>query len=130
MRRIDRMVKAAVAALEDIKARDIVVLDVAPMTSLFDRMIVATADSARQTKALATKVQENLKALGYRTYGSEGEQSGEWVLVDLGDILVHIMQPAVRQYYNLEELWGPAKSRRTASSRSGVERPAKARAGA
>jgi len=130
MRRIDRMVKAAVAALEDIKARDIVVLDVTPMTSLFDRMIVATADSARQTKALANNVQEHLKSLGYRTYGSEGEQSGEWVLVDLGDVLVHIMQPAVRQYYNLEELWGPSKPRRAASTPGKAARPAKAQAGA
>ncbi len=130
MRRIDRMVKATVAALEDIKARDIVVLDVTPMTSLFDRMIVATADSARQTKALAHNVQENLKALGYRTYGSEGEQTGEWVLVDLGDLLVHIMQPAVRQYYNLEELWGPSQPRRAATTPRKAEKPAKVRAGA
>jgi ribosome-associated protein len=97
---------AAIEALEDIKARDITVLDVRKMTSLFDYMIVASAESTRQTKALANHVQEKLKELGARVYGIEGEQSGEWVLVDLGDIIVHVMQPAVRAYYNLEQLWG------------------------
>jgi len=105
--RIDKIVKAAVDALEDIKARDIVVLDVKKMTSLFDKVIIASADSTRQTKALANNVQEKLKALGARVYGVEGEQVGEWILVDLGGVVVHIMQPAIRQYYNLEELWTP-----------------------
>ncbi|MBI2313204.1 MAG: ribosome silencing factor [Betaproteobacteria bacterium] len=107
--RLDRMVKAVVRALEDIKAKDVVVLDVTGMTSLFDRMIVASADSTRQTKALSGNVQEKLKALGAKVYGVEGEQAGEWVLVDLGPVLVHIMQPAVRTYYNIEELWGGAR---------------------
>jgi len=114
--RIDKLVKAAVAALEDIKGRDIVVLDVKRMTSLFDKVIIVSADSTRQTKALAKNLQEKLKALGARIYGVEGEQAGEWILVDLGDVVVHIMQPAVRQYYNLEELWTPparAAGRRT-----------------
>jgi ribosome-associated protein len=97
--------KTVVAALEDIKARDIAAFDVTHLTSLFDRVIIATADSARQTKALAVHVRERMKALGERVSGAEGEASGEWVLIDLGDIVVHIMQPAVRQYYNLEELW-------------------------
>src|SRR5512145_1486534 len=113
MRRVDRMTKAAVAALEDIKAREIVVLDVTPMTAMFDRMIICTADSARQTKALANSVHDKLKALGYRVQSTEGEQTGDWVLVDLGEVVVHIMQPATRQYYNLEELWAVAKPRRT-----------------
>jgi ribosome-associated protein len=98
--------KAIVAALEDIKARDIAAFDVTHLTSLFDRVIIATADSARQTKALSSHVREAVKALGERVSGTEGEAGGEWVLVDLGDIVVHIMQPAIRQYYNLEELWG------------------------
>lgn len=118
--KLDKMVKAAVAALEDIKARDIVVLDVAKISSLFDRMIIASADSARQTKALANNVQEKLKGLGATVHGVEGAQTGEWVLVDLGAVVVHIMQPAVRTYYNLEGLWGhfgnevkkPARSRK------------------
>lgn len=97
--------KAVVAALEDIKARDIAAFDVTHLTSLFDRVVIATADSARQTKALAVHLQERMKALGERVTGMEGEAGGEWVLIDLGDVVVHIMQPAIRQYYNLEELW-------------------------
>lgn len=103
--------KAVIAALEDIKARDIAAFDVTHLTSLFDRVIIASADSARQTKALAGHVQESLKALGEKVYGTEGELGGEWVLVDLGDIVVHVMQPAAREYYNLEELWGEPKRR-------------------
>lgn len=119
--RIDKLVNATVAALEDVKARDIVVLDVKKMTSLFDKVIIASADSSRQSKALSTSVQEKLKALGATIYGVEGEQAGEWILVDLGAVVVHIMQPATRQYYNLEELWTPAgrgTRRRTGSTRS------------
>jgi ribosome-associated protein len=104
--RLDKMVKATVAALEVIKARDIVVLDVRRMTALFDKLIVASGDSSRQNKALANHVQEKLKALGATVYGVEGVDNGEWILVDLGAVVVHIMQPAIRQYYNLEELWG------------------------
>lgn len=99
------MEKAVVAALEDIKGRDIVVLKVAHLSSLFERMIIASADSTRQVKALADNVQEKLKALGAHVLSVEGEQTGEWVLVDLGAIVVHVMQPTIRQYYNLEELW-------------------------
>jgi ribosome-associated protein len=114
--KVDKFVKAAVAALEDIKGRDIVVLDVKRMTSLFDTIIIASADSARQTKALSNNVQEKLKALGAKVHGVEGEQTGEWVLIDLGSVIVHIMQPAIRQYYDLEELWAPP-ARKTASVR-------------
>ena len=110
--RIDRLVKAAVAALEDIKARDIVVLDVKRMTSLFDRIIVASADSSRQARALSGHLQEKIKALGASVQGVEGEQVGEWVLVDLGAVVVHIMQPVIRQHFNLEELWAPPARRR------------------
>jgi ribosome-associated protein len=116
--RLDRLVKATVAALEDIKARDIVVLDVKRMTALFDRIIIASADSTRQSKALSNNVREKLKALGARVYGVEGEQAGEWVLVDLGPVVVHIMQPAIRKYYNLEELWGPPPRARRRASRA------------
>ena len=116
--RIDRLVKAAVGALEDIKARDIVVLDVKRLTAMFDRVIIASADSTRQSRALARNLQERMKALGARVHGVEGENSGEWILVDLGAVVVHIMQPAVRRYYNLEELWTPPRStRRRAASR-------------
>lgn len=99
------MEKAVVAALEDIKGRDIVVLKVAHLSSLFERMIIASADSTRQVKALADNVVQKLKAAGAHVLSVEGQQTGEWVLVDLGDIVVHVMQPTIRQYYNLEELW-------------------------
>ena len=105
--RLDKLVKATVAALEDIKARDIVVLDVKRMTALFDKIIIASADSTRQGKALSNNVQEKLKALGARIYGVEGQRVGEWILLDLGSVIVHIMLPTVRKYYNLEELWAP-----------------------
>ena len=104
--RIDRLVKSTIDALEEIKGRDIVVIDVRRVTALFDRVIVASGESTRQNRALARNVQEKLKALGATVYGVEGEDSGEWVLVDLGAIVVHVMQPAIRQHYNLEELWG------------------------
>ena len=105
--RLDKQTKAAVAALEDIKARDIVVLEVKKMTALFDWIIIASADSSRQCRALSNNLQKKMKALGARVHSVEGESTGEWVLVDLGSIIVHIMQPAIRQYYNLEELWAP-----------------------
>ncbi|MGE5028022.1 MAG: ribosome silencing factor [Betaproteobacteria bacterium] len=98
--------QAVVFALEDIKARDILVLDVRKLTSMTDCMIIASADSNRQTRALSNNVQEKLKALGAEVLGVEGEDTGEWVLVDLGAVVVHIMQPAIREYYNLEQLWG------------------------
>jgi ribosome-associated protein len=111
--RLDRHAKAAVAALEDIKGRDITVLDVRKMTSMFDWIIIATADSNRQSRALSGHLQEKMKGLGARIHSVEGERTGEWVLVDLGAIVVHVMQPAIRKYYNLEELWAqPPRPRR------------------
>ncbi len=104
-----KLVKTVVDALEEIKARDIEVLDVKKITTLFDRMIIASGDSTRQTKAIANNVAEKVKAAGGVVYGVEGEQAGEWILVDLGDVLVHVMQSAVRAHYNLEELWAEAK---------------------
>jgi ribosome-associated protein len=105
--RFDKLQQVAVAALEDIKARDIAVFDVRQQTSLYDALIIASADSNRQAKALASHVRDRLKDAGATILGVEGEQAGEWVLVDAGDVVVHIMQPAVRAYYNLEELWAP-----------------------
>ena len=98
--------RAVVEALEDVKARDILVFNVARQTAYFERVIIASGDSNRQVNALAVSVQEKLKALGARIVGVEGQRNGEWVLVDLGDIVVHVMHPAVRSHYNLEELWG------------------------
>ncbi|MDB5810960.1 MAG: rsfS [Betaproteobacteria bacterium] len=119
--RLDRLVKATVDALEDIKGRDIVVLDVRRMTALFDKVIVVSGDSTRQNKALANHVQEKVKALGGEVYGVEGVDPGEWVLVDLGAVVVHVMQPTIRAHYNLEELWSkeaaPPKRRAAGGAR-------------
>jgi len=101
----EKRVPVIVDALEEIKAHDIDVIDVSKITSMFGFIIIASADSTRQTKALANNVQEKVKAAGGKVYSAEGEQSGEWVLVDLGDVVVHIMLPAVREYYNLKALW-------------------------
>ena len=98
--------RAVVEALQDIKGRDIVVFNVARQSAYFERVVIASGDSNRQVNALATSVQEKLKAMGAKIVGVEGRRNGEWVLVDLGDIVVHVMHPAVRSHYNLEELWG------------------------
>jgi len=108
---IRKLNKAVLAALEDIKARDIEVYDVRHLTSLFERVVIATADSVRQSKSLARNVHDKARQLGVPVCGIEGDDAGEWVLVDLGDIVVHIMLPAVRTHYNLEELWNQAKPR-------------------
>ncbi len=101
-----KLTTIVIDALEDIKARDIKLINVSKLTSVFDYIAVASADSTRQTKALAKNVMDKVKEHGGWIYGIEGEQSGEWVLVDCGDIVVHIMQPAMRELYELEELWG------------------------
>ena len=102
---LNQLVKIVISALEDVKASDIEILDVSEMTTIFDCMIIASAASTRQAKAIANNVHDKVKESGGVSYGTEGEGSGEWVLVDLGDILVHIMLPAVRTYYDLEGLW-------------------------
>jgi ribosome-associated protein len=119
----DELVSSVVHALEDIKARDITVLDVRRLTSLFDTVIIASAESARQTKALARHVLDKAREAGATVLGVEGEDSGEWVLVDLGDVVVHIMQPAIRQYYNLEELWGGPRATTRRGSGAELEAP-------
>jgi ribosome-associated protein len=101
-----------VAALEDVKAQNIKVIDTSKLSSMFERMIIASANSTRQTKALADNVVVKLKERGEVVLGREGEDSGEWILVDFGEVLVHIMQPAIRDYYNLEELWSKAQAAR------------------
>lgn len=112
--------KAVVAALEDVKGRDITVFNVEHLSPLFDRVVIATGESARQVKALAHNVQERVKEAGGTVASVEGDQEGEWVLVDLGDIVVHVMHPAVRQYYNLEELWGQPKPRKPRARKTAV----------
>ena len=103
IRKLQRLV---VDALEDVKAVDIKVFNSMGLTQLFDRVIIASGTSNRQTKALAASVRDKVKAAGGHIVSVEGEDTGEWVLVDLGDAIVHVMQPAIRQYYNLEEIWG------------------------
>ncbi len=93
-------------ALEDIKGQNIVIYDTTLLSSAFDRVILVDGTSNRQTRSLATHVASQAKLAGAQVIGIEGLDTGEWVLVDLGDLVVHIMQPAIRQYYNLEELWG------------------------
>ncbi|HVF62708.1 MAG TPA: ribosome silencing factor [Casimicrobiaceae bacterium] len=107
-----KLARIAVTALENIKAHDIAVLDVRKLTSLYDTLIIASAHSNRQVKSLARHVRDKLKEAGAEIIGVEGEDTGEWVLVDAGDLVVHVMQPAVRAYYNLEELWTPPAPRR------------------
>lgn len=109
---LEAMKQAVVDALEDIKATDISVLEVSKLTAITSYMIIASASSTRQAKALAHNVQEKMRELGVEITGVEGEREGEWVLVDLGDIVVHIMLQGARDYYNLEQLWGAAEERR------------------
>ena len=119
---IRKLQKIAVNALEDIKGKDIEVINTTKLTSMFDRVIIATGDSNRQVKALARNVQEKVREAGGEVISVEGEDGGEWVLVDLGDAVVHVMQPSVRQFYNLEELWQATPTqRRKALEASGNE---------
>lgn len=97
--------KNVINALEDIKGFDIIDLDVRKLTSITDYMIIVSASSTRQTRALANNVQDKMKELNIEIIGIEGESEGDWVLVDIGDIIVHIMTPTTRAYFNLEELW-------------------------
>lgn len=115
---LDEMKLAVIDALEDIKAFDISVLDVRKLTSMTSYMIVASGNSTRQCKAIADNVCEKLKEKGADVRGIEGEKDGEWVLVDLNDIVVHVMVPATRAYFNLEQLWGEAESRRSSASQA------------
>src|SRR6202162_2655373 len=130
---IKKLQAVVIDALEDVKAQDIRVYDTSHLTSLFDRIAIASGTSNRQTKALAASVRDKVKQHGGHLLSMEGEDPGEWVLVDLGDMIVHIMQPAIRAYYRLEEIWGEKEvkfgaavriSKRTASEDSA---PKKAR---
>lgn len=112
MPELEQLKRAAIDALEDIKAFDITVMDVKKLTSMTSYMIVASANSTRQAKAIADNVREKLKEKGATLRGIEGEKDGEWVLVDLDEIVVHVMIPSARAYYNLEQLWSETESRR------------------
>jgi len=109
---LEAMKVAVIDALDDIKGFDITTMDVRKLTNMTSYMIVASATSSRQAKAMGDNVRSKLKEKGYEIRGTEGEKDGEWVLVDLNEIVVHIMVPATRAYYNLEQLWGDAEARR------------------
>lgn len=106
-----------VKALEDVKAQDVVMFDTTHLTSLFDRVVIASGTSNRHTKALASSVRDKVKEAGGHVAGIEGDGTGEWVLVDLGDIIVHVMQPVIRAYYRLEEIWGDKAVKITTTQR-------------
>ncbi len=115
---IKKLQALVIDALEDVKAQDIKVFDTVHLTSLFDRIAIASGTSNRQTKALASSVRDKVKENGGTIVSIEGEDTGEWVLVDLGDMIVHIMQPAIRAYYRLEEIWGEKEVKFGAAKRT------------
>ena len=131
---LTKLQRAIIDGLEDVKAQDIQVFDTEHLSPLFERVIVATGTSNRQTKAIASSVRDAVKKAGFATPRHEGEASGEWIIVDCNQAVVHIMQPAIRQYYRLEEIWGekPVRvklggakvSKRTASEDASQEAPA------
>ncbi len=130
---IKKLQTLVIDALEEVKGQDILLFDTTHLTSLFDRIAIASGTSNRQTKALAASVRDKVKENGGNVVSIEGDTSGEWVLVDLGDMIVHIMQPAIRSYYRLEEIWGEKEikpeakvkrvSKRTASEPVTEEKP-------
>ncbi len=103
---IRKLQRAIVDGLEDVKAQNIVVFNTEHLSPLFERVIIASGTSNRQTKALASSVRDTVKERGFPVLRTEGEDHGEWIIVDCGPAVVHVMQPAVRQYYHLEEIWG------------------------
>src|SRR5215470_15765079 len=117
---IRKLQRAIIDGLEDVKAQDIQVFDTEHLSPLFERVIVASGTSNRQTKALAASVLDAVREAGFNKPRVEGEANGEWIIVDCGSAVAHIMQPAIRQYYHLEEIWGEKPVR----MRVGVTRPA------
>ena len=120
--------RVVVEALEDVKGYDIQVFNTARLPSMFERVVIASGTSNTQVRALAERVQERIREQGSRVYGIEGESSGEWVLVDLGDVVVHIMHPTVREFYNLEEIWGGKPVRMKSEAKAPKAKPPKKKA--
>lgn len=117
---IRKLQRVIVDALEDVKAQDIQVFNTTQLSDMFDRVVIASGSSNRQTRALASSVAEKVKAAGGTLVSTEGEDAGEWVLVDCGDAVVHILQPAIRAYYNLEEIWGGKNVRLKSSAAASI----------
>jgi ribosome-associated protein len=117
---IKKLQRVIVDALEDVKAQDIEVYNTVKLSDMFERVIIASGTSNRQTRALAMSVREAVKTNGGDVISVEGQDTGEWVLVDCNDAIVHIMQPAIRQYYNLEELWGGNKVSMKLAAKKGL----------
>ena len=111
----DELLAIVVAALEDVKALDIRVIDVRDMTSITDRMVIASGTSTRHVKAVADNVALEAKKAGVQAPGMEGEKGAEWILIDLGDVVVHVMMPEVREFYALEKLWSVGGEQRPAA---------------
>jgi len=103
---VQKLQRTIVDSLEDVKAQDIQVFNTEHLSPLFERVIIACGTSNRQTKALAANVRDDVRDAGFGKPRIEGEENGEWIIVDCGAIVVHIMQPTIRQYYHLEEIWG------------------------
>ncbi len=118
---IKKLQRVVVDALEDVKAQNIKVYNTVGLSDMFDRVVLASGTSNRQTRALAYRVAQQVKEAGGHVVSVEGADAGEWVLVDLGDLVVHVMQPAVRDYYGLEEIWG-GKPVRVKIAESGARR--------
>ncbi len=106
--------RVALAALEDMKAVDVKALDVRGMTDVSDYMVIASGTSDRHVRSMAQRVVEKAKEAGYRPHGVEGQQDGNWVLIDLSDVIVHVMLPKAREFYALEKLWDLSEAQRTA----------------
>lgn len=124
------LVKTITAALDDMKAVNVRVMDVRGITDIADCMIIASGNSDRHVRSIADRVVERCKAAGFKPYGREGERDAEWVLVDLNDVIVHVMLPRVREFYGLESLWEPPAKPRTADApppRRARKTPAKRR---
>jgi ribosome-associated protein len=117
---VQKLQRTVVDSLEDVKAQQLVVFDTEHISSLFERVVIASGTSNRQTKALAASVRDKVREAGFPKPRIEGEDNGEWIIVDCGAVVVHIMQPTIRQYYNLEELWGEKPVR----SKLGAAKPA------
>jgi len=120
---IQKLQRAIVEGLEDVKGQDIVVFNTADLSPLFERVIIASGTSNRQTKALASSVRDAVREAGFDKPRVEGEDNGEWIIVDCGQAVAHIMQPVIRQYYRLEEIWGTKPVR----LKTGAEKAAEAR---